>query len=231
MVVMTENKKKLNAADLASLLRSEINLGQYARNDKLPTERDMANTYGVSRGTVREALTKLMENGLVEIKHGSGTYVTFDGKVSTPNAIQSANPLELIDARFALEPHICRLAVLHGRREDFDKLTLLCDKMDSSLHNTLEFSAADTEFHHTLVQCTRNVLLIWIIDQINSVRGQSDWKRMRGLTLNPTIIDQYNNQHRKILEALYRREPEAAANSMKDHLETVRLSLTRAAAA
>ena len=73
MVVMTENKKKLNAADLASLLRSEINLGQYVRNDKLPTERDMADTYGVSRGTVREALTKLMDNGLVEIKHGSGT--------------------------------------------------------------------------------------------------------------------------------------------------------------
>ena len=231
MVVMTENKKKLNAADLASLLRSEINIGEYVRNDKLPTERDMANTYGVSRGTVREALTKLMENGLVEIKHGSGTYVTFDGKASTPNAIQSANPLELIDARFALEPHICRLAVLHGRREAFDKLTLLCDKMESSLHDTLEFSAADTEFHNTLVQCTRNVLLIWIIDQINSVRGQSDWKRMRGLTLNPTIIAQYNHQHRKILEALYRREPEAAANSMKDHLETVRLSLTRAAAA
>ena len=82
MVVMTENKKKLNAADLASLLRSEINLGQYVRNDKLPTERDMADTYGVSRGTVREALTKLMDNGLVEIKHGSGTYVTFDGKAS-----------------------------------------------------------------------------------------------------------------------------------------------------
>ena len=61
-------------------MRSEINLGQYVRNDKLPTERDMADTYGVSRGTVREALTKLMENGLVEIKHGSGTYVTFDGK-------------------------------------------------------------------------------------------------------------------------------------------------------
>ena len=125
----------------------------------------------------------------------------------------------------------CRLAVLHGRREDFDKLTLLCDKMESSLHDTLEFSAADTEFHHTLVKCTRNVLLIWIIDQINSVRGQTDWKRMRGLTLNPTVIDQYNKQHRKILEALYRREPEAAANSMKEHLETVRLSLTRAAAA
>ena len=96
---------------------------------------------------------------------------------------------------------------------------------------TLMESAADTEFHHTLVKCTRNVLLIWIIDQINSVRGQTDWKRMRGLTLNPTVIDQYNKQHRKILEALYRREPEAAANSMKEHLETVRLSLTRAAAA
>ena len=106
MVVMTE-KKKLNAADLASLLRSEINIGEYVRNDKLPTERDMANTYGVSRGTVREALTKLMENGLVEIKHGSGTYVTFDGKASTPNAIQSAESIRIDRCTFCFRtPHL-----------------------------------------------------------------------------------------------------------------------------
>jgi len=63
------------------------------------------------------------------------------------------------------------------------------------------------------------------------VRGQSDWTRMRSLTLNTDIIQQYNAQHRRILNALYSREPEAAASNMKEHLETARLSLTRAAAA
>ena len=95
--------KKLNAADLASLLRSEINIGEYVRMTNFQQKRYGKHLWCFPRH-VREALTKLMENGLVEIKHGSGTYVTFDGKASTPNAIQSANPLELIDARFALEP-------------------------------------------------------------------------------------------------------------------------------
>jgi DNA-binding GntR family transcriptional regulator len=54
---------------------------------------------------------------------------------------------------------------------------------------------------------------------------------MRSLTLNTDIIQQYNAQHRRILNALYSREPEAAASNMKEHLETARLSLTRAAAA
>jgi len=72
-------------------------------------------------------------------------------------------------------------------------------------------------------------LLIWIIGQITSVRSQDDWTRMRQITLNPSIITQYNGQHRQILNALRTREPERAAKIMKEHLETARLSLTRAA--
>ena len=74
-----------------------------------------------------------------------------------------------------------------------------------------------------------NGLLIWIIDQIANVRAQDDWTRMRHLTLDTRTINQYNAQHRQILNAIRTREPERAANIMKEHLETARLSLTRAA--
>ena len=221
----------MNAADLASLLRGEIMQGAIALHEKLPAEREMAENYGVSRCTVREALLKLMETDLVNIKRGSGTYVIFKAQAPQPSIIQTANPLELIDARFALEPHICRLAILHGRRADFDRLGQLCTKMEKSVDDSAAFSKTDKEFHQTLEGCAGNVLLIWIMDQLASVRGQSDWTKVRSLTLNTANIQQYNSQHRLILNALYRREPKNAASKMKDHIETARLSLTRAAAA
>ncbi len=69
-----------------------------------------------------------------------------------------------------------------------------------------------------------------LIGQITSVRELDEWRRMRHLTLNEGIITQYNSQHRQILNAIRTREPARAANLMKEHLETARLSLTRAAA-
>ncbi len=70
--------------------------------------------------------------------------------------------------------------------------------------------------------------MIWLIDQITAVRSLDEWTRMRQLTLDETIIDLYNVQHRNLLTALRAREPERAAAAMKEHLETARLSLTRA---
>ena len=82
--------------------------------------------------------------------------------------------------------------------------------------------------HLALYYKTRNGLLIWIIDQIGNVRSEDDWTRMRHLTLDTKTIRTYNVQHRQILNAIRTREPERAANMMKEHLETARLSLTRA---
>jgi GntR family uxuAB operon transcriptional repressor len=224
-----EPGRKKGAADIAALIRRDISNGTLQLHDRLASERVLAETYDVARGTIREALNRLAEENLVEIRRGSGTYVVQPQTVQVPPSIEHASPLELMDARFALEPHICRLAVMNGRRKDFDQLELLCAKMDNVGENGAGFSEADTNFHRMLVQCTRNSLLIWIMDQITSVRSQGEWTRMRHLTLGANIISQYNSQHRQILNALRNREPERAANMMKEHLETARLSLTRAA--
>jgi len=223
---MTE---KLGSADIAGLMRREISNGSMGLHDRLPAERRLAERYGVARGTVREALAQLEADSYVETRAGSGTYVTYRPPEMSTDAIANANPLELIDARFALEPHICRLAILHGRRSDFDNLARLCDEMEASVSDPLRFSQADTEFHHALARTTGNTLLIWIINQINTVRSEDEWTHMRHVTLNADIINQYNIQHRAVLTAIMERQPERAASLMKEHLETARLSLTRVA--
>ena len=222
---------KIGAVDIAARMRREIGKGNLRLHDRLPAERNLAEQYGVARNTIREALNRLEQENYVEIRPGSGTYVTFEPQETAGKAIEQANPLELIDARFALEPHICRLSVLHGRRADFDKLEALCVRMEAAVNDPVAFSEADTEFHRALAESSGNGLLIWVIAQINSVRSQDEWTRMRHLTLDEKIINHYNAQHRQILNAIRTREPERAANMMKDHLETARLSLTRAAAA
>jgi GntR family uxuAB operon transcriptional repressor len=141
-----------------------------------------------------------------------------------------ARPLELIDARFAIEPHICRLAVLHATSADFDRAEGLLARMESALEDPIEFSLADTRFHTLLAETTTNPLLIWMVSQINSVRSQEQWAQMLHVTLKPETIRAYNAQHRAVLDAIRSREPDRASALMKRHLETARLSLTRAAA-
>ena len=103
--------------------------------------------------------------------------------------------------------------------------------MENSIDDPGAFAEADTAFHRALVNATRNTLLIWLIGQINEVRTFDEWTRMRQLTLDQDIIRSYNVQHRDIVDAIRAREPERAATRMKEHLETARLSLMRAAEA
>jgi len=229
---LNETKRtRVGSAEIASLIRRDIKSGEISAKERLPPERVLAESYNVARGTVREALNRLAEESLVEIRAGSGTYVTFDPAESADNVILGARPLELIDARFALEPHICRLAVLHARENELAEMKSLLQTMEASVNDPAAFSSADTAFHSVLAETTNNNLLIWIVSQINSVRSQKEWSNMRRVVLNPDTITHYNQQHRAIFNAISAREPEKAAINMKEHLESARLALTRSASA
>ena len=113
--------------------------------------------------------------------------------------------------------------------KDFEKLESYLEEMEKDSDNPIIFGDADTAFHRALAESTGNSLLIWMIEQITSVRNQDEWSRMRNLTLNESIIKKYNTQHRNTLIAIRAREPENAAKMMREHLQTARLSLTIAA--
>ncbi len=220
---------KFGSNNIAAQLRRDINSGAFQRYERLPPERSLSLKFNVSRGTIRAAINQLEVEGLVTTKAGSGTYVSKKILGENSSVIQNARPLELVDARFALEPHICRLAVVHGRKKDFEKLHNLLNEMEKNYKNPAIFGDTDTSFHRALAESTGNSLLIWMIEQITSVRNQDEWARMRHLTLNEEIIKLYNIQHRKILNAIENREPELAATMMREHLQTARLSLTQTA--
>ena len=229
---MNETKpSRLGSSEIVAKLRREISRGTLEPRERLMPERELAEVYSVSRSTVREALNQLAKEGLVDIKRGSGTYVSAEQEVigELSHLVENARPLEMIDARFALEPHLCRLAVLHARSVDLDAMEKQILTMENQIHDPVEFSIADKEFHSLLAQSTGNSLLIWFNAQISAVRNQEEWSRMRHLTLNTETTALYNKQHRQILNAIRTREPERAASLMKEHLETARLSLTRAA--
>ena len=227
-VRLETNKKKLGALDISTKIRKEIFDGGIAFKEKLPAERVLADFYNVSRGTIRSALKHLEKDHYLTIKPGSGAVVSYERLKAIVSPVENANPLELIDARFAIEPHICRLAILHGKREHFEKLDDYMTLMEKNPDHTKEFAIADTSFHKTLAESTGNNLLIWIISQITAARDLPEWTKARNLTLNKDIVTLYNLQHRNILNALIAREPELASSAMKEHLETARLSLTRA---
>lgn len=218
---------KYSSDEIAAEIRKDIVQGVFGSDDRLPPERLLAQRFNAARGTIRKAIMKLAQQNLVVKKPGSGTYVA-DNQTNVINeVIANATPLELIDARFALEPHMCRLAVLNARAADFRKLDELTREMEMQTGDYSVFAELDTSFHAAIAEASGNNLLIWMVSQINGVRNQELWSMMRHLTLTEPMIEQYNIQHARVVSAIKAREPEQAANYMKEHLETARLSLTR----
>lgn len=217
-----------NSSDIVASLRSRIVSMGLMQDDRLPPERELARQFGVARGTVRKALHRLEDAGLVERRMGSGTYVTYSAVDQTQTIIQSTSPLELVDTRFALEPQIVRLAVLNATGHDLDQLQLTMEAVENIGEDYRAFSAADEEFHLGLAACTQNSLMIWMYERVNEVRRHNQWETMKRLTLTPPEIAGYNRQHRVIFEAIVRRDAEAAAGAMQGHLQKARDALVRA---
>ena len=219
---------KYGAAEIAAEMTREILADFYTSKERLPSERKLLARFGCARGTIRQALLQLEEQGLIHTKPGSGSYVIHPQKPLNITGIDQARPLELIDARFALEPHICRLAVLQATGRDLERAESLLQEMEHCEGDMIKFAAADAAFHVLLAETTENSILIWVVQQINSVRAHKQWERMRNLTLTPPMVASYNHQHRQIFNAICERQPERAAEAMKRHLDEARHSLTQA---
>ncbi len=214
------------AAAIVASLRRAILAGEYGYDDRLPPERQLATHYGASRGTVREALRKLQAMNLVTRRVGSGTFVRYSPEHSEQDDItEITSPLELIDVRFAVEPQLARLAVLHARERDVARLGEALQQLEASGHDPNAFSSADEQFHLCLADATRNRLLQWIYRRINEVRGHRQWHARKDKILTRERMAIYNAQHRRIYTAVRARDVEAAVASITEHLHQARRDL------
>jgi len=210
---------------IAARLHEAILDGTYPDGARLPAERDLAQHFGASRSTVREALRQLEAKGLVTRRIGSGTFVDHRPGPDGNAIAQVTSPIELIDVRMAIEPHIVRLAAVNASAHDLDRVGEALRHVEAAGTDREAFSEADEAFHLILAECTHNPLMVWLYQHINEVRGHTQWGRMKNQILTAKRIGDYNAQHQRLYEALRRRDVEAGVAIMISHLEKARHDL------
>lgn len=216
---------------ISAHLRQAIEAGAYAEGDQLPPERQLATTFGAARSTVRRALDQLERAGLVSRRLGSGTFVMATGTASRPGGelADEISPLQLIEARFAVEPFTTRLAVLNATRRNLDDMDAALARAEAIAPGDKDgFSKWDSEFHLEIAHASRNPLLIAVYAQINEVRVHAQWDAMKEQILTPDVIADYNRQHREILAAFHKRDAQLAESLVRAHLDKARNDLLRA---
>ena len=211
-------------------LRHAIEAGTYSNGDQLPPERELAVTFRAARSTVRRALDQLERAGLVSRKLGSGSFVTASG-IGSPavgDVTDVISPLQLIDARVAVEPVTTRLAVLNATRRDLTDMDAVLKRAEACNDDKDEFSKWDAEFHLLIARASRNPLLLVFYKQINIVRLHAQWDAMKEKILTPGVIAEYHAQHRGVYQAIDQRAAQRAEALIAEHLGKARDDLLRA---
>ncbi len=219
------SKSSSGSAAIAGRLQQAILGGTYKFGERLPAERELAQHFGASRSTVREALKRLEALHLLTRRIGSGTFVNYRPILDGDNIAEVTSPLELIEVRAALEPRIAALAAVNATTKDLNRLEEALARLERAGADREAFSLADERFHLLMVECTHNPLMIWLYQQINDVRGHTQWGRMKDAILGPEEIAEYNRQHRELFEALRSHDVERSAAAIERHLEKARKDL------
>jgi DNA-binding FadR family transcriptional regulator len=215
---------------ISTYLQRAIETGAYSEGDRLPPERQLAECFNAARSTVRRALDQLEKAGLVSRRLGSGTFVgaTPVGARRGSDVADQVSPLQLIEARLAVEPFTTRLAVLHATRRHLDDMETVLAHGEESINDKDSFSKWDGEFHLLIAHASGNPLLINVYRQINHVRLHAQWDAMKEKILTPEVIAAYNRQHRNIFNALHERDAQGAFALITEHLEQARDDLVKA---
>jgi len=213
------------SAWITSQIRQAIMDGAYAHGEKLPAERQLAEAFGASRTTVRIALGQLEEERLVTRRVGSGTFVNYRSRGETEDIAEVTSPVELIEVRLGVEPHMVRLAVLNSTARDMDRLQEAVERMERDSTDPESFTQLDEQFHMLIAESTHNPLMVWVYREINDVRCHAQWAAMKDKVLTAERIAEYNAQHRNLFETIRSRDVEGAVAIVTNHLHYARRQL------
>jgi GntR family uxuAB operon transcriptional repressor len=217
-------RRRYGASEMVANLRAAIAQKRYSHGERLPAERELAARFGTSRGTARHALRELERLELVTRRIGSGTFVNVPGLESASDIAEATSPLELIEVRRAVEPHMVRLAVVNASPMELARVRASLEQGEGAA-DPATFTEADEEFHLALADCSQNSLIVWLYRQINEVRGHSQWSAVKEKVLTHDKIAEYNGHHRQIYLGIAGRDADAAAEAMNRHLAVARNDL------
>jgi GntR family transcriptional repressor for pyruvate dehydrogenase complex len=213
-------------------IEDSIREGRMKPGDQLPSERELAQQFGVSRTAVREAVKTLSEKGLVESYSGRGTFVTSGRSQAIRHSldwlVNSGDPQNagyVSELREILEPEFTALAATRIEDQQLAMMREAIDVMDRSIHNPEDYIEADLDFHLALAEAAANPLILSLLDSIVGVL------RVQRLGVFGTTGGPQRGQkhHKLILKAIEQRNPARARKAMRAHMEQIREDLLAAA--
>ena len=217
-------KPKRVSTQIAEQIRSSILAGEFSPGDKLPPERELAEMFGVSRPSVREALNILAAGGLVEAYQGGGTVVkslveTITGTpLSELIKVERARALDVIEVRKCMEAWTAYYAALRALPEDLRKLEKIVAEMEHNLEGIKPSLDLDANFHIVIAQATHNVVWLHLMQTIFDAMKEFQRGVWRAVYLTEDDHRTLYRHHRAVFEAIRDREPERAKDEMLAHL-------------
>ena len=203
-------------------LTERIHGGEFRPNQRLPTERELGELFGVSRGVIREAIKVLSSVGLVESRQGSGTYVTANLSPTVSRAlVLSAKPeedslLSLMELRQSTETLAARLAATRRDASEIEPIleaareTVIAAEAD----NVYDFEDGDIRFHRLIVQAARNPFLITIHAAIRDIQRDVSSR----VVMMAGSVTMAADQHLRIAHAIADQDSVTSAAVMDEHL-------------
>jgi len=208
------------AASVAAQIEEMVVSGRLAQGRQLPSERRLAELLGVSRGSVREAITELEVKGLVTRRPGSGTHVQshshslFTGPIVAGIGLSDRETTELLDFREAVEPGIAARAAERATEADIEEIRGLADAFEAAGDDAERRIELDAQFHQAIARATHNSLVAGLVERFmhaldatrrRSAQTESRWQMSKAA-------------HRRIVAAIAARDPEAAEREMLEHV-------------
>lgn len=215
------------ADQLLAVLERQIDEGRIKPGERLATERELALQFGASRNVVRTALTELHKAGKITRRVGHGTVVTAPAEGRRGGSTMQfldASPVELLEFRLAMEPGLAETITLNASEGDLQAIKQCVEGGDAA-SRWEEWEHWDRSFHQHLVVATHNRLAIAVYEAVIAVRHERPWLKLKQGHTDPIRWRQYQDDHRKIAEALLARDAATATAAIRSHLVKVRAKM------
>ena len=203
---------------IADQIAALIDRGEYKAGGRLPPERDLARQLGVSRPSVREALIALEVEGYVEVRVGSGVYVTGGGGTRSASLPADSGPFELIRARSLIESECAALAAKAATRAQVRAMDEALDQMEEDCKRGSMPLAADRSFHLRIAEASGNSALALVVRTLWDQRTGPLFLRLEHHFDTPALWTTAIREHREIVTAIARHDSSAARAAMRRHM-------------
>jgi DNA-binding FadR family transcriptional regulator len=213
---------------VADQLRHLIDSGEYAIGARLPTERELAHQFGLSRPTVREALIALEVEGRVRIRVGSGIYVQALAEHASAGVRDNdEGPFELLRAREFVEGAVAAEAARQAGAQDIRGLDDILARMTAVSHPSEETVALDRDFHTRVAGILGNAVLVRVVGEMFDQRLNPYFERLSSYFENDRSWRAAAEEHEAVRDAIAAHDAEGAKAAMQRHLQRSQLRFSR----